>query len=502
MKPSRYNFVYPYRFNKDYSVVYNTLNDTAGIVTSREAEFIRSCDRSLGIHDKKIEAFQQKGFIVDENISELSTLKVQYLKSKFDTKLLSVVIVTTYQCNLDCLHCYEKLSYSTTDSTIMKEQVQDSIVSWIGKNLHGVEKLEVSWHGGEPLVALDAVKRLGTMLKQLADDHGISYTGMMSTNGYLLDEDTAKALYDVGITRYKMSLDGCRENHDSRKRHKDGSPTFDIILGNLEKSMAYIDEIDLRINVMNKNDLEDAYEIVSILREKGLLDKVYPRLGKPAEFAEEENNSTFTREEFSCEAIKFALQQGIGPSEFSKIDCFCQINYFNGIIVDGHGTLFKCVADTGDGQSCGKLADDGSLVYNKNYYAYGLSNPVDLEPCEQCPFLPICIGECAYDRKEGKSCIFGSLTEECRARYINAYVVKKLLNRLKTEGFSSDQEGGRIEELLMGDYDEVTEKFIRNAESTYMLGDLVALAEKYKINLQNEELELLLQLIQPTELAI
>lgn len=502
MKPSRYNFVYPYQFNKEYSVIYNTLNDTAGIVTSREAEFVKSCDRSLGIHDTKVEAFQKKGFIIDDNISELSALKLEYLKSKFDTKLLSLVIVPTYQCNLDCACCYEKLSYSTADNTVMSEQVQDSIYQWISRNLQGIDRMEISWHGGEPLVALDAVKRLGTLLKDLADERGIQYVGMMSTNGYLLEETTVKALQAIGIKRYKMSLDGCRESHNSRKRHKDGSPTYDIILENIETSSQYIDEIDLRINIMNKEDLKDAYEIISILRGKGLLEKVIPRLGKPADFAEVENDITFTREEFSCEAIKYSLQQGIGPVSFSKIDCFCQINRINGIIVDGHGTLFKCVSDTGDGQSCGKLLEDGSLVYNKNYYAYGLSNPMDLELCEPCPFLPVCIGECAADRKEGRPCVFGSLTEECKAQYINAYVVKRLLNRLKAEGFPSAREGGKMDAFIMGEYDELTAKFIRNAASTYMLGDLTALAENNKMNLTNEELELLLQLIQPTELVI
>ncbi len=501
MKPSIYNFVYPYQFNRDYSVVYNTLKDSVGIVTAREAEFIRTCDRSLGIHYTKIDVFTEKGFVIDENTSELSALKVEYLKSKFDEKLLSVVIVPTYQCNLNCECCYEKLSYGTTDNTVMSEQVQDSIYGWISRNLSGVEKLEVSWHGGEPLIALDAVRRLGGMLKKLADEQGIEYSAMMSTNGYLLTGTVAKELEQLGIRNYKMSMAGCRENHDSKKRHKDGSDTYDTILGNIEDSLSAIDEIDLRINV-NKENLNDAYEIVRILEQKNLRGKVNLRLGKPSRFADEINEKEFTKEEFFCEAVKFSLLQGIGPKEFSKKDCFCQINRLNGIIVDGHGTLFKCVSDTGDGQSCGKLEDDGSLHFNKNFYAYGLNNPMESELCENCPFLPICIGECAYDRREGNPCAFASLEEECWSQFLNAYVVKRLLNRLKTEGFFNGDNGINIEKLLMGRYDEHIVKFIKNAASTYMLGDLIALADKYSITLDHEDGELLLQLIQPTELAI
>lgn len=501
MKPSRYNLIFPYQFNRDYSVVYNTFRDSVGIVTAREAEFIKTCDRSLGIHYTKADDFLNKGFIIDANTNELSVLKVEYLKAKFDTKRLSVVIVPTYQCNLDCAYCYEKLSYGTADNTIMSVQVQDSICKWIERNLYGVETLEVFWHGGEPLVALDVVRRLGGKLKKLAEDRNVRFVTEMSTNGYLFIGSVAQELKELGITRYKMSLDGCRENHDSRKRHKNGSATFDTILENIEDSIGYIDEIDLRLNI-DKKDLQDAYDLMKILEGKGLLGKVVPRLGKPCRFEDSVNDKTFTREEYSCEAVHFSLLQGIGPRDFSKKDCYCLVNQLNSVIIDGQGTLFKCVSDTGDGQSCGKLKEDGTLTYNKNYYAHGLYNPLELEQCEKCPYLPLCVGECAYDRKEGNACTFGSLTEECWAQFVNAYVVKRLLNRLKTDGFTSGVNGINVDRLIMGKFDDKLNRFIRNAESTYTLEDLSALAEKYNISLNEEEEELLLQLIQPTGLVL
>lgn len=88
MKPSAYNFVFPYQFNRDYSVVYNAFRDTAGVVTAREAEYIQSCDGHLGIHYTKIEDFKNKGFIIDETINEPEHSKVECLKSKFDLKAL------------------------------------------------------------------------------------------------------------------------------------------------------------------------------------------------------------------------------------------------------------------------------------------------------------------------------------------------------------------------------------------------------------------------------
>lgn len=70
MKPSRFNLIYPYQFNKDYFIVFNTWKDTIGIVSAREAEFIRSCQQNAGIHYTRIEEFTRKGFVLESNVEE------------------------------------------------------------------------------------------------------------------------------------------------------------------------------------------------------------------------------------------------------------------------------------------------------------------------------------------------------------------------------------------------------------------------------------------------
>ncbi|MBR0599073.1 radical SAM/SPASM domain-containing protein [Sinanaerobacter chloroacetimidivorans] len=502
MKPSRYNIVYPYQFNKDYTVVYNTFKDSVGILTTREAEFIKTCDRSLGIHYTKIDDFKKKGFIVDENTNELAIVKVDYLKSKFDKRLLSVVIVPTYQCNLDCTYCYEKLSYSTEDHTIMSKHVQDTIYEGIKSRLHGVEKLAVFWHGGEPLLALDVVLELGGRLQGLAKEKGIAFSSGMSTNGYLFTEDTAKKLYQIGITHYKMSIDGCRENHNIKKRQKDGGPTYDIILNNIVKSADYFDEIDLRLNV-DKEDISDAYEMMSLIEEKGLENKVIPRLGKPQYFAAEENDLNFTKEEYMYEAIHYSLHQGVGPKKFSRKDCFCLIHQLYGIIVDGHGNLFKCISDTGDGQICGSLKNDGTVELNKNFYEHGIYNPTSIPACEECKFLPICYGECGFDRNSENPCTYQEVGDENWSSLINAYVVKRMLNRLKVRGMlGKEEETISIDDLIMGKLEGRMNEFISKASDIYRLDNLIALGRKYGVALSEEDAALLMQLMQPTELIL
>lgn len=430
MKPSNYNFIYPYQFNRDYSVVYNTYLDTVAIVTAREAEFIQTCNSGLGIHDKKTAMFREKGFVVDRNFDELSVVKVSYMEYKFDKKMLTVVIVPTYQCNLSCEYCYEKLSYGAVDNTIMTKQAQDNIFDAIEARLDGVEKLAVFWHGGEPLVALNVVERLGGKLQQLAAKRGMAFTSRMSTNGYLFTPDVAMKLQELGITHYKMSIDGKKGSHDCKKKHRDGGDTYDVILDNITKSVEFVEEIDLRINI-NKKELKDAYDILEMIENSDLKDKVIPRLGRPQNFATEANEETFTEEEYMYEAVRYSLVQGIGPSAFTRKDCFCIINKLNAMIVDNNGKIFKCVADSGDGQAYGRIEAGGIMNLNQHFYKQALEDPTTLEKCEHCKFLPICVGECGQDRKMGNSCTYASIREEDWAKLINAYVVKRLLHKVR-----------------------------------------------------------------------
>ena len=339
MKPSRYNFVYPYQFNREYSVVFNTLRDTIGIVTAREAEFIRTCDRSLGIHYTKINDFIKKGFVKDENTGELSLLKVEYLKAKFDSGILTVVIMPTYRCSDGCTGRCEKWSESAEDNTVMSERVQDSICRWIENSLQGVEKLEICWHGGEPLLAPDVVKRLGGKLKKLADGKKIQYVSKLSASGQFFTEKIVKEMKMIGISEYMIALESRRASCDK-------------IVNCIEESAGLIDKIDLRIPA-DKENLADAYDLVSALEKKGLGGKVALRLEKPDCFAGQVNEKTFTREEFGCEAVRLALLQDAGPKDFIRKGCFCLAHQLNGVIIDSHGMMFKCTTDTGTANAAG-----------------------------------------------------------------------------------------------------------------------------------------------------
>lgn len=508
MKPSKYNRIVPYLFNRQYSAVYNTFRDTVAIVTAREEEYIRTCDRSLGIHYTKINEFFEKGLIVDENTNELAQLKVEYLKSKFDSRSLSVTLIPTYRrCVPGCISCAERLNYSIEDNITMSEAVQDSICKWIGDQLNDVDSLEICWQGGEPLLAQDVIRRLGTRLKKLAEENHVSYRSRITASGRLLTKDTAAELYTLGITEYSLYLDDCAEEGACGIAGEDPQMTaanfsaYQAILETLANISGSLKHAVLRIDA-DKIKIEQAYDLLVQLDEKGLSEKVTASLCAPLNFGTEPESDSLTQEEYSCEAILYALEQGIGPKDFSSSNCACPEHRWNSVIIDSHGMVFKSASETGDGQSCGRLKENGVMEFNKNFYEYGARQLTDQEQCQECPYLPLCIGECKNGQKLGNACVFRSLTDSCRERYLNAYVAKRILRRMEGTHHYGSKSTFLLDDLIMGKYGDRYRQFISNAQSTYLLGDLKILAEKNGIALSSGEGELLLQLIQPTELLV
>ncbi len=121
-----------------------------------------------------------------------------------------VVWNATKSCNLECIHCYAnaaKRRFSGELTTAEARGMIDDLASF------RVPALLIS--GGEPLVRHDILD-----LAQYATGRGIRVT--LSTNGTLLDQETAARLRAIGVTYAGISIDGSEEYHD-RFRARSGA---------------------------------------------------------------------------------------------------------------------------------------------------------------------------------------------------------------------------------------------------------------------------------------
>lgn len=113
-----------------------------------------------------------------------------------------VVWNVTKACNLRCAHCYAHATGPADENELSTDEGKRLIDDLAG---FGVPVLLFS--GGEPLVRKDL-----TELAAYAVNRGMR--AVISTNGTLIDEDTAESLKKIGLSYVGISLDGLSEVND------------------------------------------------------------------------------------------------------------------------------------------------------------------------------------------------------------------------------------------------------------------------------------------------
>lgn len=155
---------------------------------------------------------------------------------------------STNDCNLGCLHCYHPAhiqSGNLMDLEDAKSMIDD--LSNTAKRWSMVPRISIS--GGEPLMRKDLLEILYHTKRE-------GVIAALLTNGTLITPAKAKTIYDAGVRRLQISLDGKRETHN----HIRNRPfTYDKALeGIINSSEAGIDvTVSMTLMQTNKEDFED-----------------------------------------------------------------------------------------------------------------------------------------------------------------------------------------------------------------------------------------------------
>src|SRR5262249_42857544 len=92
--------------------------------------------------------------------------------------------------------------------------------------------LEVSWFGGEPLLAKDSIVDVSSYCRRISAGR-FTYSGSITTNASLLTSGAASDLIRSGVTNFHVTFDGDRDQHDLARKDYHGRGSFDVIWGNL-----------------------------------------------------------------------------------------------------------------------------------------------------------------------------------------------------------------------------------------------------------------------------
>jgi 12,18-didecarboxysiroheme deacetylase len=153
------------------------------------------------------------------------------------------------RCNLRCVHCYshsKNIEYADELTTSEAKTMIDDLAEFKAPVL--------LFSGGEPLMRKD--------LFELA--HHAKAGGMrvvISTNGTLITEETARRLQEVGLSYVGVSLDGMRQTNDSFRGMKGA---FDLALTGIRNCKKAGIKVGLRFTI-NKRNVHDIPGIFQLL---------------------------------------------------------------------------------------------------------------------------------------------------------------------------------------------------------------------------------------------
>ncbi|KGE20507.1 radical SAM/SPASM domain-containing protein [Paenibacillus wynnii] len=376
-------------------------------------------DGDCTLHEDLLE----HGFLVSQDTDELR--RALYLhQSMHRQDSMHLVLLATEACNFRCNYCYEYFPRGT-----MKSTVTSGLEKYIASQVSTLNRLTISWHGGEPLLAPQVIERLSQSFIESCDRNGVVYGAEISTNGYFLDREMFDKLLDWRVERFMVTLDGDAEVHNQRRALTGGGDTYQRIVDNLV-SLKAVDrpfEINLRVNFDNSN-LEAVTEFIPVLKDLFGDDPRFKVYFRPVGCMGGENDlnlsvcDDITKDTKIWEFNEQAIAQGLTVSSFISdillpTGAVCYAAKPNSLIVDSDGQLYKCsVAIDQENNQLGSINEDGTLDLDLDKMALWTTSGEETDSnCQSCFFRPSCQGNhcplyrmrtgnrpCSYEKRQIK----------------------------------------------------------------------------------------------------
>ena len=331
---------------------------------------------------------------------------MQIMKEKYKKcDQLEVTIVTTNQCNLRCVYCFEGLSGNIS----MDVATADHIIKDIERRfaVGQYSRLYIRFYGGEPLMNLSIIEFFNSYFRSKLQS---SYSFGLVTNGVLLTEKLVKHLLDQGLSRIKVTLDGDKSNNDKRRIAKDNISTYDSVMKNL-KHIPICTNNTLHV-VIDGSNYKNVTSLFQDLVSNGIADRIgigvsytHPYASIPPEIrAEQILYVSQCAKEYGLQLDNILCVDGEG---------ICPNKSQDALLYDVDGKKYACTGFMGM-----KEEKEGWVKGNKEPFIN------DDGDCLDCKYLPICNGGCLflkkyYNRKNCLKTFFDFLAPELLKIYID-----------------------------------------------------------------------------------
>ena len=402
-KKSKYNIII--YANDDDGIIYNSYSGFIIKATNKNLQYLNE-ENFENIPENIRIIFIEKGYIVSSDFDEdriIDELRNNYIEQPDS---LFLYILPTEECNFRCEYCYERFN-----DIWMDKETQDSIISYVEKNIHKYKVVRVEWFGGEPLLCIDIIEYMSSKLIKICKENKVIYHSVMTTNAYLLNLENFMRLKKCRILSYQITIDGFKSTHDKQRFLKNGGETFDCIINNLKQIQKNIKtqslDVTIRVNV-SKALLPDLINFIEFLREILLFDmrfklRLLPVGNYGGKKVEDFNHQLCDINELD-EALDYCKRTDIILDEH-KISmniggCVCYASRNDSWIIGADGKIYKCTVLLYDDRNhIGYVGVNGNFtIEQKKLSKWTARQGIHNSKCESCSYRPLCLESRCYKR--------------------------------------------------------------------------------------------------------
>ena len=292
-------------------------------------------------------------------------------------------IWVTSACNLRCKYCYEKEKKNIQ----MRKSTAEQVFQYIRKQSESLfdNDIQISIHGGEPLLNYDILCYLVQLFRAWAKDVRMDIT----TNATLLDDEKLAFIME-SFDEISISIDGTPEIHDKNRITPEGKGSFYYVSSNIDKLLVYKNNIIARMTVTS-DTVSSLYDGVAYLYDRGFC-LISPIIDQCDSRWDEK-----TMEELKQQLIK--LSDYFSTKKDVKIGLLEEMKYRKKskclpgdmtLHIDSSGVFYPCAYVVGDCKfEIGNVnmgLDDIKLQRIKDINQY------EFESCRLCKWKEYCCG--------------------------------------------------------------------------------------------------------------
>ncbi|MGI5970294.1 MAG: thioether cross-link-forming SCIFF peptide maturase [Oscillospiraceae bacterium] len=322
----------------------------------------------------------------------------------YDPPVKALCLHVAHDCNLRCKYCFASTGDFGTGRRRMDFEMAKKAVDFVVSKSGDRRNIEIDFFGGEPLMAMDTIKKTVDYAREQGRLHGKNFRFTITTNGVLLSDENIDYI-NREMDNVVMSLDGRPEVNDRNRKTAAGGGSYELIVPKFKKLLSDRDGKDYYIRgTFTRENLDFCADVLHIVSEGFNSISVEPVIASPDSpysiresdlpliFEEYDKLAQVMAEDDSFSFFHFNIDLEQGPCVIKRIrGCGAGCEY---VAVTPEGDIYPCHQFVGKEEYKMGSVHDGSFDLKKSERFSGY-NLYSREGCEKCWAKFYCSGGCS-----------------------------------------------------------------------------------------------------------